>query len=301
MLSAKLPERVRFRLGLSATPERWFDVDGTQSIFRYFGSVLEPRLGIREAIDLGALVPYRYYPLLVELTDEEQTQYLELSARIAQLYSVDKDATESGPLTSLLMRRARLVGTAQNKLTSLRHFASRRRNSTHMLFYCGDGSVESEPDQSVRRQVDEVTRILGSEFGIRVSTYVAETPLGIRESHRLAFESGRSQGLVAIRCLDEGIDIPAIRTAVILASSSNPRQFVQRRGRVLRPHPDKEAAEIHDMVVVPPTQSNVSEAERTLFRKEFRRLAEFADIAMNSGEARSKVFSLQKRFHLLDV
>jgi superfamily II DNA or RNA helicase len=170
-----------------------------------------------------------------------------------------------------------------------------------MLFYCGDGSVESEADQLIRRQVDEVTRILGSEIGLRVGVYVAETELDERDQLRSDLESGRLQGLVAIRCLDEGVDIPAVRTAVILASSTNPRQFVQRRGRVLRRHPGKDDAEIYDMIVVPPKEAQTTESERTLLRKELTRFAEFADIALNAGEARATILDLQRHFDLMDI
>ncbi|MFN4844773.1 MAG: helicase-related protein, partial [Dolichospermum sp.] len=110
------------------------------------------------------------------------------------------------------------------------------------------------------------------------------------------------QGLVAIRCLDEGVDIPAIKTAVILSSSGNPRQFIQRRGRVLRPHPGKERATIFDMIVLPPDLDRETiEVERNLLKKELKRFVEFADLADNAGEARMKLLALQKRYGLLDI
>ncbi len=299
--AASLPENIRLRLGLSATPERWFDDEGTQRLQSYFGSILEPRLGIREAIDLDALTRYRYYPILVELTEDERTEYLDLSLRISRLYGVDEDDPKNSALTALLLRRARLIGTAANKLHALRKIAQAHRDATHMLFYCGDGQVESDLDDAFRRQVDEVTRILGSELHIKVAPYTAETDTEQRDSLREDLAAGRLQGLVAIRCLDEGVDIPSVRTAVILASSTNPRQFVQRRGRVLRQAPGKEFAEIYDMIVVPPREARNSAAERSLLRKELVRFAEFADIALNAGETRAVVFELQKAFNLMDI
>jgi len=186
-------------------------------------------------------------------------------------------------------------------LPALRKIAEQRRTESHMLFYCGDGQVESDVDESVRRQVEEVTRILGSEIGIRVAPYTAETAVDERDQLRDELDNGQLQGLVAIRCLDEGVDIPSVRTAVILASSTNPRQFVQRRGRVLRRCDGKEFATIYDMIVVPPIEARGSTSERSLLRKELNRFAEFADIALNAGEARAKVFELQRLFNLLDV
>jgi superfamily II DNA or RNA helicase len=139
-------------------------------------------------------------------------------------------------------------------------------------------------------------------LGYKVSTYTAHTSLTEREILRQQFESGELQGLVAIRCLDEGVDIPAIQTAVILSSSSNPRQFIQRRGRVLRPHPGKDRATIFDMIVLPPDLDREAiEVERNLLRKELRRFVEFADLADNAGEARMQLLNLQKRYGLLDI
>ncbi len=140
------------------------------------------------------------------------------------------------------------------------------------------------------------------DLGYKVSTYTAQTTLQEREILRHQFESGELQGLVAIRCLDEGVDIPAIQTAVILSSSGNPRQFIQRRGRVLRPHPAKERATIFDMIVLPPDLDRETiEVERNLLKKELRRFVEFADLADNAGEARMKLLDLQKRYGLLDI
>lgn len=300
-LASALPTGIRLRLGLSATPERWFDDEGTRRLLTYFGTILEPRLGIKEAIKIGALTPYRYYPILVQLTDSEREEYLEISARIAKLYAINDADQSNAALDALLLQRARLIGTAANKLGALREIGKTYRDATHMLFYCGDGQVESDVDDVFRRQVDEVTRILGSELGLRVAQYTAETSLDERDTLREELETGRIQGLVAIRCLDEGVDIPSVRMAVILASSTNPRQFVQRRGRVLRRSDGKMCAEIYDMIVVPPKEAQSSEAERSLLRRELVRFAEFADIALNAGEARAVVFALQKTFSLMDI
>jgi DNA phosphorothioation system restriction enzyme len=306
-LESSLPRRVGLRLALSATPERYFDDDGTQSLIDYFGPVLQPEFRLQDAIAGGALVHYLYYPILVELTEAESIAYLKLTKRIGRslLYRErgDRDATDnvSEDIKPLLMQRARLIGAAANKLTALRELMATRRETSHTLFYCSDGSQESG-QRSSSRQLKAVAKILGRELGYKVSTYTAQTPLPEREILRRQFENGELQGLVAIRCLDEGVDIPAIQTAVILASSGNPRQFIQRRGRVLRPHPGKERATIFDMIVLPPDLDRETIAvERNLLRKELRRFVEFADLADNAGEARIKLLALQKRYGLLDV
>ncbi|TAF03127.1 MAG: DNA phosphorothioation system restriction enzyme [Nostocales cyanobacterium] len=304
-LEESLPRNVGLRLALSATPERYFDDGGTQCLFDYFGSVLQPEFSLQDAINQGALVHYLYYPVLVELTEIESIAYLKLTKRIGRSLQYrereEGDFEDIEDIKSLLVKRARLIGAAENKLTALRELMQNRRDTSHTLFYCSDGSQETGHRSSLR-QLKAVSKILGVELGYKVSTYTAHTSLQERETLRCQFESGELQGLVAIRCLDEGVDIPAIQTAVILSSSGNPRQFIQRRGRVLRPHPGKDRATIFDMIVLPPDLDREAiEVERNLLKKELRRFVEFADLADNAGEARMQLLNLQKRYGLLDI
>ncbi len=300
-LEQSLPRSIGLRLALSATPERYFDDRGTQSLFDYFGAVLSPEFTLADAIRQGALVHYLYYPILVDLTESESRRYAKLTKKIGWALMNGDAIDDSEALTPLLMQRARLIGAATNKLEALRSLMVERLETTHTLFYCGDGSGESQTEES-SRQLAAVVRMLGTELGYRVNTYTAQTPLTEREDMRRQFETGNLQGLVAIRCLDEGVDIPAIETAVILASSGNPRQFIQRRGRVLRPHPGKQRATLFDMIVMPPEIDRETwEVERNLLRKELKRFVEFADLADNAGAARKKLLDLQKQYGLLDI
>jgi DNA phosphorothioation system restriction enzyme len=300
---SSLPRNVGLRLALSATPERHYDEIGTQNILDYFGDILQPEFTLKDAIDCGALVHYLYYPILVELTVEESDRYLKLTHAIGRklLYNSRDRAASSAEfdtpdLTPLLMQRARLVGAAANKLVALKTLMQERLDTSHTLFYCGDGSSDST------QQLTAVTHLLGNELGYRVNTYTSATSLPDREQLRQQFESGALQGLVAIRCLDEGIDIPAIRHAVILASSTNPRQFIQRRGRILRPDVGKDRATLYDFVVLPPELDRDTLAiERNLLKKELLRLIEFADLADNAAAARTQLLTLQKRYGLLDI
>lgn len=299
-LEQSLPRHLGLRLGLSATPERHFDEAGTDAIFDYFGPVLAPELALADAIRLGALVRYRYYPILVELTNTESRAYRRLTTRIGWALMNQEKLDFNDTVTSLLVRRSRIIASAANKLEALRQLMSKRLQTNRTLFYCGDGAVETL--NIYQRQMVAVTQLLGKELGYRVNTYTADTPIEEREQLRRQFETGELQGLVAIRCLDEGIDIPAIQTAVILASSRNPRQFIQRRGRILRPHPDKERATLFDMIVLPPDLGRETlEVERNLLKKELKRFLEFADLADNAGEARVQLLDLQKRYGLLDL
>ena len=293
-LESCLPRNIGLRLALSATPERQYDELGTEALFNYFGAVIEPEFTLADAIKQGALAHYLYYPVFVELTTSESITYAKLTRRIGWILNKNPSFKDNDSLTSLLRARSRLIGSAANKLTSLRELMSSRLDTSHTLFYCGDGYQDND-----LRQIDAVTHLLGKELGYRVNTYTTNTPLEIRANLLRQFELGELQGLVAIRCLDEGIDIPAIKTAVILASSSNPRQFIQRRGRILRPHPGKKQATLFDTIVVPPDLDRETwEVERNLLRKELIRFMTFAELADNAAEATSKLLQLQNRYQL---
>lgn len=293
-LEASLPRNIGLRLALSATPERQYDELGTEALLNYFGEIIQPEFSLGDAIQQGALARYLYYPILVELTNSEALAYARLTKRIGWALSKQNNFQDNNLLTSLLTKRSRLIATAANKLDSLRELMSSRLDTSHTLFYCGDGYLENN-----QRQIDAVTHLLGKELGYRVNTYTTDTPIEQRENLRLQFESGELQGLVAIRCLDEGIDIPAIKTAVILASTSNPRQFIQRRGRILRPHPQKQQATLYDTIVIPPNlDRDTWEIEKNLLRKELIRFMTFAELADNCQAATSKLLQLQNRYQI---
>jgi DNA phosphorothioation system restriction enzyme len=293
-LESSLPRNIGLRLALTATPERQYDEVGTEAILNYFGSIIQPEFTLADAIKQGALVRYLYYPVFVELTASEAINYANLTKRIGWVLNKNPNFQDNDTLTSLLTKRSRLIATAANKLTCLKELMVSRLDTSHTLFYCGDGYLDNNV-----RQIDAVTRLLGQELGYRVNTYTTDTSLEEREHLRRQFESGELQGLVAIRCLDEGIDIPAIKTAIILASTSNPRQFIQRRGRILRPHPNKQQATLFDTIVIPPNlDRDTWEVERSLLRKELLRFITFAQLADNASEATEQLLQLQTKFNL---
>ncbi|MGI0483013.1 DNA phosphorothioation system restriction enzyme [Geminocystis sp. CENA526] len=291
-LLSSLPANIGLRLALSATPERHFDEEGTDFLVAYFGKVLKPEFTLKNAIEKQALVKYNYHPILVELTDKETLHYAKLTKKIGWALSQNNNMEDNHNLRLLLLRRSRLVATASNKLIALKSLMTERLDMKATLFYCGDGNVNQN-----ERQLEAVTRILGKELNYRVNTYTAETPVEEREKIKKQLISGELQGLVAIRCLDEGIDIPMIENAVILASSSNPRQFIQRRGRILRPYEGKKEATLFDMIVIPPIlEREVWEIERNLLKKELKRFMEFASLANNAESAIEILNTLQQNF-----
>jgi len=205
-----------------------------------------------------------------------------------------------------LIRRARILASARGKLPELANLLRPYVRDSHILVYCGDGSHTGATPTDTQRQIEAVSRLIGNDLGMNCASYTAETKPERRRDLLKQFESGFIQVLVAIRCLDEGVDIPAARTAFILASSTNPRQFVQRRGRLLRRSPGKSRADIFDFVVVPPYEGYTAESEawtlaRTILKGQVRRAREFADLADNGPTARSALLKPVSDLDLLSA
>ncbi|MBC6456607.1 DEAD/DEAH box helicase family protein [Actinomadura sp. HBU206391] len=302
-----LPDQASWRLALSATPERWFDDEGTEALRDYFGKTLIS-LGLKEAIELGALARYRYRPVLVPLTDEEAAYYTFLTGKIGALYGQVKGAggktrnDAEAQLGQLLNKRAKVLGHAEKKIAALWSEVGKRRELPFQLVYCAEGSRPQEDDPGGgERQVDQALDLLGNRLGMRVHSYTSQESKEQRRELLEAFGSGDLEALVSMRCLDEGVDLPDARIAYMLASTSNPRQFIQRRGRILRRSPGKTEAEIIDFIAVPPQDEELFETERNLFRREVRRFIEFAKYSENYGEALSELRDLREYYELMDV
>jgi len=308
-LLKSLPTSVNFRLGLSATPERWFDDEGTSKLLDYFGETIFT-FSMREAIESGVLTPYKYYPVVVTLDEEESDEYMKLSIQISKLVAQSSDSVEIGsgfsPLKSLLLRRSKILDGASGKLPALRIEVSNRLDRPFQLVYCGAVSLDDDADSGDSiRQIESALKIIGTELGQSATVYTSATPLNERNEILRRFGEGRDLDfLLSMRCLDEGVDIPDARIAYLIASTSNPRQFIQRRGRVLRRAEGKDFAEIIDFIVVPRSEDNsslVANIERRLFQKELRRVIEFADLALNGDEALGKLLDIRRQYNLLDA
>lgn len=291
-----LPDWIPWRLGLSATPSRWLDDAGTGRIRDYFGpSVYE--FTLKNAIDRGFLCHYRYYPHLVELADSEFEKYAEVTKQIQVRFGRNKGQMgDDSTLRRLLEKRANILNHAERKLKELDDLLAKRQDLRFALFYCAPGGT----------QLDDTLTLLGRR-DIVSAKFTQEEDLETRQRLLSDFGAGKYHALAAMRCLDEGVDVPATREAFILASSTNPIQFIQRRGRILRNSPGKDIALIHDFIVVPalnPVTAALSpeefNLERKLLRKELHRFNEFARCADNYFEAVSELQKLAKAYNSLD-
>ncbi len=298
-MQASLPRECKYRLALSATPERYLDDEGTEAIFSYFGGVVY-ELGLASAIELGALSKYRYYPVGVQLDEDESERYVQLAAQIAQMISASQGGIDddNARLGALLGERARLLGNCASKLPALFKEILSRSTEASQLIFCAEGNSPLRTTENP--QTREVLRFLGSELECLAQVYEHETPPAERKILLEKFKEGDLQFLISMRCLDEGVDLPDARVAYLVASSQNPRQFIQRRGRILRRPADgsQKIATIIDFITLPPPieDGELYASEQTLVQQELIRAQEFAALAMNSEEAIKKIRSLRNRY-----
>ena len=302
-----LPAQFQNRLALSATPIRHHDEIGTERLLNYFnGSIYS--FSLEEAIQEGYLTKYYYYPHLVALTEEELEQYHELTNKILKLVNIQESSSieptgnDKSMLEMLLIKRARLINAAKEKDLLLKEQLQSQSDLSKTIIYCGDHKTEDE------RHVDYISDFLNHELHISARTFTSTEKKELRKQLLRDFTDNHIKALVAIRCLDEGVDIPSAETAYILASTTNPKEFIQRRGRILRKSPGKEYAYIHDYIVIPRPLEEIDlltdqefNIERRLLVNELKRVNEFASISENQFQALQVINPIKEAFNLVDL
>lgn len=287
-----------FRLGLSATPKRWYDEEGTQEIFDYFGEVVF-EFSLKDAINAGYLTKYNYIPHFVDLSSEEIERYQKLTRKIVVAYYASKNDMEKSRIFTLLcIKRGKIIRNAQNKLNVFEHVLNDLGKIRHCLVYCSPKQIQAVQDILNRRNIiqHKFTQTEGTtpekQFG-----WLSERNFLLKK-----FAEGYYHVLVSMRCLDEGVDVPPARLGIMLANSGNPREYIQRRGRLLRNFPDKKSATIHDIIVKPllstEVQPEIRNIEKKIFLKELIRYREFASSAQNAEECMNKLEELQSTIGL---
>lgn len=262
------------RLGLSATPERFGDPEGTELILQYFGGIVPPSFSLFDAIQAKALTPYAYHVHRVSLESDEQAAWNQLSTEIGRLVArsgkSDGDPDAESRLKLLLIRRARIAKAARQKVSAaVQVILDSYCDGDHWIVYCDDQMQLA----AVRDRLREVGCPKVVEY---------HTSMNGDQSKTLDLFQHQGGVVVSIRCLDEGVDIPAVSHALILASSKNPREYVQRRGRVLRLSPGKHVSHIHDVLVTPLFDPD-EPVTTTLLEGELARAIEFGTNAINPG------------------
>ncbi len=315
-LSCLLYDNYKYRLALSATLDRHNDEEGTAKLYDFFGEkCIEYTLD--RAIEEKKLTKYKYYPIVVTLTEEELEAYDNLSYEIGKCIMKGKNGKMklSSRGEKLALKRSRIVAGAKNKLTMLEEVIQPYIHDKHILVYCGatkgleQNQDRTDVDSEDIRQIDAVTDLLGNKLGMEVSQFTSKESVEEREVLKREFSAGDTlKVLIAIKCLDEGVNIPKIKTAFILASTTNPKEYIQRRGRVLRLAEGKEYAEIYDFITLPyDTESVTSLTEAqvkrnsTLVKNELRRAEEFSRIAVNMVESASLIDEIKDAYGIQEL
>lgn len=306
------------RIGLSATPERQFDDNGNNAVMKFFGcdDKYTFEYSMKDAIDNGFLCRYKYYPHVVRLNEGEMAEYKKISLQLAKFYNIDEGTFSDADdiVMRLLLKRKRIIHKAQNKEDVFCQIVKQRfeecGNLRYTLVYVPEG-IQLENDAQyamtdnpinevdVDKLIDKYTQIIQK---ISPTTTVKKFISGIQNRDEVLkkFANGDIEVLTSMKCLDEGVDVPRSELAIFCASTGNPRQFIQRRGRILRTHPDKHIAIIHDLVVAPEfdsTEENYN-MERNLLKGELQRVKDFAGLSENPAFAYNELEEITNYYNL---
>lgn len=268
-------KRYQYMLGLSATPSNGKNLEFEKQLLDFFGGKVFD-LPIESALERGFLVPYNYYPIFVEATDEEEKLFEYYSKKMAACFE-NGICKDSDSLIKYSQSRLRVISMATQKKDKIEDILDKVNEKEHLVVYCGDGKLFDKERQEEVRHIQFIKAKL-SERGLKSSQFTATENMSKRMQLVAGFNQGELDALVAIRCLDEGINIPSIKGALILASNDDYREFVQRRGRILRLYNQKKFSNIYDVIVLPTSDTP------GMATIEFRRFYEYAKLAINVDE-----------------
>ena len=283
------------RIALSATPKRCYDPEGTNAIEQFFNDK-EPycySFDMERAIKEGYLMRYLYFPRLVFLSNEEMKKYAELTSKLLKYFD-GKNLKMCPEVEKLLLIRKQIIHKANNKYETLKTIVleiEKYRELKYCFIYSPEGIQKGEDsDEKIIQKMCKV--IKETSPNTTFNTYLGGD--NGRNDALKSFSDGTTNVLLAMKCLDEGVDVPRAEIGIFASSTGNPRQFIQRRGRLLRKHKDKNFARIYDMIVVPDFNAIVNETdtfkiERSLVRTELIRVAYFASLAENYSESYSEL------------
>lgn len=286
----ELHHTYKYMLGLSATPFSGKSAAKGNELMQFFGGQVFS-LPIEDALEKKFLVPYYYHPIYVHATDEEEESFRYYSKKIASCFKNNK-CINPDLLVKSLRARLRIISMAEEKQDSLDAIIGSMKGQDHFVVYCGDGRIYDSSGDELRH-IQLVKKVL-TEHEFRVSQFTAKENMVERMKLVHSFNRGDISALAAIRCLDEGINIPSIKSALILSSNDDYREFVQRRGRILRTYGGKESAHIYDVIVLPSTET----IGWALI--ELRRFREYARLAKNCGELLVELDNLTAQYGISD-
>lgn len=291
------------RIGLSATPKRIYDEEGSAAmeLFFYDKEPYTYTFSMERAIEEGILCKYDYHPHIIKLTALEFEKYIEITKRLARLFVMSNDKSKKNETAErLLLQRKQIIHKAHNKLAKtieiLKNRFAEEKNLKYTFVYVPEGSTieineeETENEENIKI-INQYTRAIGRiDESIMVNQFISGMP--DRDEVLEQFKDGKIDVIASMKCLDEGVDIPRAEHAIFCSSTGNPRQFIQRRGRILRKHSEKHFAVIHDLVVIPDFEninadSDTFNTEQSMIKKELERVMYFASLSRNPYETES--------------
>lgn len=281
----------KYQLGLSATPYSGSSAQKGKELMEWFGGQVF-NLPIEVALEKGFLVPYNYYPIYVYATEDEENQFKFQTQKILSCFKNNK-CINPDLLVKSLRNRLRIISMAVEKSQKIDDIINEIKENDHFVVYCGDGKLYDTQSGEELRHIQSIKRVL-SMHGYKASQFTATENMMERMELVDAFNKQEISALAAIRCLDEGINIPSIKSALILSSNDDYREFVQRRGRILRTYKDKKYANIYDVIVLP------SHDMQGWAKIEFRRFREYAHLALNWDELELELSSHMSSYGLSD-
>ena len=305
-----LPEYLKLRIGLSATPERQFDENGNSIISKYFNNSQEKytfEYDMKTAIDNGFLCRYYYYPLIVELEESERKEYFKISRDLVKFIDHKTGKyKDSDYVRDLLIKRKNVIHKANQKIGALVSIVKKigAENFNNAFVYVPEGYEANYSDSDSPSENDENNRIIDfyttelyNLFNLKLAKFTGDT--SNRDQILKQFTTGKLDALLAMKCLDEGIDIPQTKYAIFCSSTGNPRQYIQRRGRVLRNFKGKDHAVIYDLIVRAKmdhtaTDEQLSKMDKSIFLSELRRLVNFAVLSENKDECLHNLESISE-------
>ncbi|SDS17718.1 Superfamily II DNA or RNA helicase [Polaribacter sp. KT25b] len=297
--------KVNKKIGLSATPKRIYDPEGTLAIDSFFKDTppYTYSFGMAKALEFGFLTGYKYYPLIVELSECEFEEYTEISKKLLKFFDFDKGKFRDDPIVEiLLLKRKSIIHKATNKLdlfSSIIKELIKNKKNKFVFAYIPEGNTTNNDGDTVKILNEYLKRIHNNYPKLKMNSYTSEDQ-NLEEVLR-GFEDGKIEVLFAMKMLDEGVDVPRAEVGIFASSTGNPRQFIQRRGRLLRKHKDKAFATIYDMVVIPRLESNLGELfniEKNLVKNELNRVAYFASLAMNFYDSKEALNDVCQKYDL---
>jgi superfamily II DNA or RNA helicase len=304
-----LLSQYKYRLGLSATPKRYFDDQGTDELYKFFDKAVyefDLKRAINEinpATGQTYLCPYDYYPIFVELNMDEMDQYIILSKDISRLCAMKKKTIKDEKvLEHKLRKRSDIIKNAENKLIAFTELLKELKNENKIkrtLVYCSP--QQKDLVQNIIRDEGKIIqhKFTSDEDAVRKQAKFG----GLTEREYLLdnFDKGLYDVLVAIKCLDEGVDVPSTKTAILMSSTGNPKEYIQRRGRVLRRHPGKNKAILYDFIVIPDLglKGDMFEYEKKVVQSQFDRIEEFVGESLNYSEISRNLFKIRLKYGIL--